>query len=112
MVGKHLIANVNNISSHKCLEKVETIQLLMKEIIEKCNLNVVGELHHQFEPIGATLLYLLAESHLSVHTFPEGHYCTIDLYHCSNNVDFDKALDIIYNFFNGDCIIIKHIIER
>jgi len=112
MVGKHLIANVNNIGSSKCLEKVETIQPLMKKIIDESNLNVVGELHKQFEPIGATLLYLLAESHLSIHTFPQDNYCAIDLYHCSNNVDFDNVLDIISNFFNGDCIIIKHIIER
>jgi len=112
MIGRHLIVNVNIIISIKCLEKVETIQPLMKKIIDECSLNVVGELHHQFEPKGATLLYLLAESHLSIHTFPEGRYCTIDLYCCNDNVDFDKALDIIYNFFNGDCVITKHIIER
>lgn len=112
MIGKHLIINVNNIGNSKCIEKVETIQPLMREIIEKNNLNVVGELHHQFEPIGATLLYLLAESHLSIHTFPQDSYCAIDLYHCSNNVDFDNVLDIIYKFFNGDCIITKHIIDR
>ena len=63
----------------------------MKEIIEKNNLTVVGELQHQCEPYGATLLYLLAESHLSIHTFVNEPYCAIDLYHCSNDVDFDKV---------------------
>ena len=112
MVGKHLIANVNNIINIKCLEKVETIQPLMQKIIDENNLNVVGELHHQFEPIGATLLYLLAESHLSIHTFVNEHYCTIDLYCCNDKIDMINVLDIIYNFFNGDCIISKYIIER
>ena len=43
-------------------------------------------------------LYLLVEIHLSIHTFVNERYCVIDLYHCSNNVDFDKVLDIIYIF--------------
>ena len=62
--------------------------------MKKNSFNVVGELHHQFEPIEATL-YLLAESHLSIHTFVNERDVTIDTYHCAYNVDFDKVL----NFF-------------
>lgn len=112
MRGKHLLANVYNITCCECLEKVETIQPLMRKIIDDMKLNVVGEVHKQFEPIGATCLYLLAESHLSIHTFPEGKYCTIDLYCCNDKIDMSEVLDIIYKFFNGDCLIRKSIIDR
>lgn len=112
MRGKHLLANVYNINNYLCLEKVETIQPLMRKIIDDMKLNVVGEVHKQFEPIGATCLYLLAESHLSIHTFPEGKYCTIDLYCCNDKIDMSEVLDIIYKFFNGDCMIRKSIIDR
>lgn len=112
MVGKHLLANVYNIINYECLEKVETIKPLMEKIIKEMKLNVVGEVHKQFEPIGATCLYLLAESHLSVHTFPEEKYCALDLYCCNDNIDMKEVLDIIYEFFNGDCIIKKSIIDR
>ena len=112
MIGKHLLANVYNILNDECLEKIETIQPLMIKIIEKMKLNVVGEVHKQFEPVGATLLYLLAESHLSVHTFVEEKYCAIDLYCCSDKINMEEVLDIIFKFFNGDCIIRKQIIDR
>ena len=76
------------------------------------NLNVVGEVQYQFQPYGATLLYLLAESHLTIHTFVNERYCNIDLYCCNDKIDMINVLDIIYNYFNGDCIISKYIIER
>ena len=112
ITGKHLIADVYNITNFECLEKVETIQPLMEKIIEKMKLNVVGEVFKQFQPFGATLLYLLAESHLSVHTFVEEKYCAIDLYSCNDKINMEKVLDIIYQFYNGDCIIKKQIIDR
>jgi S-adenosylmethionine decarboxylase len=112
MIGRHLIVNVNNIINFDLLKTIDGVEPLMRKIINEMNLTVVGEVQHQFQPYGATLLYLLAESHLSIHTYVNERYVAIDLYHCSNNVDFDKVLDIIYNFFNGDCVITKHIIER
>ena len=111
-MGKHLIADIHNISNFELLNTLDGIEPLMRKIIQEIKLNVVGEIHKQFEPIGATSLYLLAESHLSIHTFPEGKYCTIDLYCCNDKINMKDVLDIIYNFFNGDCIIRPNIIDR
>jgi S-adenosylmethionine decarboxylase len=63
-------------------------------------LNVLGEVKHQFKPIGATPLYLLSESHLSVHTYPEKNYCAIDLYCCNPNIDMVETLNTIYKYFD------------
>ena len=112
MTGKHLIADVINISMYEILKTVEYIKPLLQKIIRDMNLNVVGEVHHQFEPFGATCLYLLSESHLSIHTYPELRYLTMDLYCCNNNINMDDVLEIIYNYFNHDCIIKKIIINR
>jgi S-adenosylmethionine decarboxylase len=84
----------------------------MEKIIRDCNLSVVGELKHQFYPIGATIVYLLEESHLSIHTYPELRSCSIDLYSCNTETDFNTALEVIYNFFNRECYILKKIINR
>ncbi len=111
-LGIHIIIDVYNIGNVEVLEKVEKMRPLMEEIISQCNLNVVGELKHQFFPIGATLLYLLSESHLTLHTYVEMRACSIDLYTCNLTTDFNKVLEIIYEFFNGNCIILKKILER
>ena len=110
--GKHLIADVINITNFQLLETVEGVEPLMRKIINDMKLNVVGEVKNQFQPHGATLLYLLSESHLSIHTFVEERYCTIDLYCCNPKIDMNDVLEIIYNYFGGECIIRKIIIYR
>ncbi len=49
-------------------------------------LNVVGECSHQFNkdnmPYGATMIYLLSESHLSIQTFVDEGTITLDLFNC------------------------------
>ena len=110
--GKHLIAEIINITNFELLKTIEGVEPLMKKIIEEMRLTVVGEVKHQFQPYGATLLYLLSESHLSIHTYVEERYAAIDLYCCNPNIDMNAALDIIFNYFGGNCKISKNIIER
>lgn len=57
---------------------------LCREIIEELGLHVVGEgVWHQFpSPGGITALFLLTESHLSLHTYPEFGMVTFNLYCC------------------------------
>ena len=43
-------------------------------------LTAVGDTFHQFEPQGVTGTVLLAESHLTIHTFPEHGHAAINLY--------------------------------
>ena len=90
---------------------LECAQLMAKRI-EKGQLNVLGEIKHQFKPIGATILYLLSESHLSIHTYPERNYCALDLYCCNTKINMVEILEVIYNYFNGNCVIVKKVIDR
>ncbi len=48
-------------------------------------MQVVGDVFHQFAPSGVTGVVLLAESHLSVHTWPELRFAAVDVYVCDFN---------------------------
>jgi S-adenosylmethionine decarboxylase len=52
---------------------------------QRAGMRVVGEVFHQFEPSGVTGVVLLAESHLSVHTWPELRFAAVDVYVCDFN---------------------------
>ena len=78
MRGKHLIADVRNIFNINLMKTVDGVKPLMEKIINEMKLNVEGEISHQFQPFEATLLYLLAESHLSIHIYVEEKYVAID----------------------------------
>ena len=102
VVGKQVLMDVKNINSDK-LKTVEMIRPFMEKIIEELKLNVVGECSHQFEknglPHGATMIYLLSESHLSVHTFVDEGKITLDLFTCSLGVENEKIKSIIKEYF-------------
>lgn len=55
---------------------------------------VLGETFHQFQPQGVTGILLLAESHLSVHTWPEHEHAAVDLFTCGP-MDADTVIAYI-----------------
>ena len=111
VLGRELIVDVEDIENCLVLENIYGVKPLMEEIIQRCKLTVVSQCEYQFSPVGATMLYLLSESHLTIHTYPEKRACSINLYTCNPNTDLNDALDIIYGFFKQPYII-KKIMER
>jgi len=71
--------------------RLETLRGLCDEVVRDLDLRVVGEpMWHQFpQPGGVTGLYLLTESHLACHTFPERGIATFNLYCCRPRPAFD-----------------------
>lgn len=51
-------------------------------ILEKQGCTICNVKPQQFKPIGATVVWTLAESHFSIHTWPEHHTCVIDFFTC------------------------------
>ena len=102
LVGKQILIDVKNIESDR-LKTLETIKPFMDKVVEELKLNVVGECSHQFKkdnvPYGATMVYLLSESHLSIHTFVDEGKITIDLFTCSLSVENDKIKNMIKDYF-------------
>ena len=102
VVGKHILIDIKNIECDK-LKLVDDIKPFMNKIVEELKLNVVGECSHQFEkfnsPYGATMVYLLSESHLSVHTFVDEGKITLDLFTCDISLEDKKLKNIIGDYF-------------
>ena len=102
VVGKQILIDVKNIESDR-LKTVESLKPFMDKVVQELNLNVVGECSHQFKkdnvPYGATMVYLLSESHLSIHTFVDEGKITIDLFTCSLSVENEKIKEIIKDYF-------------
>jgi S-adenosylmethionine decarboxylase proenzyme len=52
---------------------------------------VVGQHSHRYTPIGVTVVVLLAESHLALHSFPEHGAATLDVFVCGSVADPARA---------------------
>jgi S-adenosylmethionine/arginine decarboxylase-like enzyme len=66
----------------------------IKEVIEK-NLTVVSKIEHKFSPHGETIVFILAESHFSIHTYPENRFISMDIYVCNMDTDLKKIINEI-----------------
>ena len=102
VVGKQILIDVKNIESDR-LKTVEYIEIFMDKVVEELKLNVINKCLHQFKkdntPYGVTMIYLLAESHLSIHTFVDEGKITLDLFTCSLSIENDKIKNIIKDYF-------------
>lgn len=58
---------------------------LFDTMLSLCGFNVLEVVEHHFQPQGYTCLWLLAESHLAVHTFPEHGRTYVELASCNGN---------------------------
>lgn len=83
--GLHLMGDLHGCT---CSEQILCNQQGLKQscldLVEAAGLTVVGNCFHQFgEGGGVTGVVVLAESHLSVHTWPEAGFVTLDVYVCN-----------------------------
>jgi spermidine synthase len=80
-MGNHLILDFVGVETVD-LNNYEHLDTKLREVLSHTSVHIEGSLHKKFEPQGVTILYLLSESHMSIHTWPETKSCAIDFYHC------------------------------
>jgi S-adenosylmethionine decarboxylase proenzyme len=98
--GKHMICDIKEIKNLELLHDISRIKELLDMICEKYNFTILKKVEHAFQPQGLTLLYLLSESHISIHTFPEKRYLALDIYTCREYSNNDVYLEI-YEYIIG-----------
>jgi S-adenosylmethionine decarboxylase len=88
--GRHLILDLYGCDPG-ILDDYEELQRLLEASLVIAGANILRIFGEKFQPQGVTLLALLAESHASVHSWPELGYCAVDLYTCGDSTKTDKA---------------------
>lgn len=112
--GLHIIANLQ-VSNAEKLTDFLFFKNFIDNRIQHYFLTGVGEVYHNFEGGGFTGVVCLTESHLSIHTWPEHHYITFDVFLSNHLKDNRKTTESIYNdvidFFEAS-VILEQIIDR
>lgn len=93
------------------LNDAEWLKAQMVEAAEACGATVLSVQSKQFEPQGATVLVLLSESHLSIHTYPEKGFAAIDCYTCGDTVDPEVAINYMVSVLKPERAFAKKIIR-
>lgn len=103
--NKEVEANIYNF--RKWVDETSPTRLytLLNEALQKVGYTILKHIEHHFPVKGYTCLWLLAESHLAVHTFPEENKAYIELSGCNKrmNEEFEGVVDDMFEeTFVGD----------
>ncbi|MCP1107338.1 adenosylmethionine decarboxylase [Serratia nevei] len=82
-LGHHYVLDIV-LDDKSFLKDEHRLQTFFQSVLNKTNFNIIGFLSHKFTSggEGVTGIFLLSESHLSYHTYPESNYISIDVYTC------------------------------
>lgn len=89
-LGRHVL-----LEAYGCDVSVLNDTRIIREILTEAALladaHIVGTAFHQFNPHGVSGVIIIAESHLSIHTWPEYGYAAIDIFTCGEDLKCDVA---------------------
>ena len=83
--SKHLLLELYRCDSEK-LNDESFLRCSLNRAAKLANATVLNLISNKFEPQGVTTIALLAESHISIHTWPESNYSAVDIFTCGQNM--------------------------
>lgn len=108
--GKHLL-----IDAFECDEVILNDPSLLRRILIEAALDAEMEvLHcyfHQFTPQGITGILVLATSHLSIHTWPEENYASLDFYTCGDKEIIEIGYALLKQLASKKLLCIRFLAE-
>ena len=103
--GTHLIIEVEN--GHG-LDDEARIQQSFRDCVTECGATLLHIHTHKFSPQGVSGVAVLAESHISVHTWPEIGYGAFDVFMCGDAEPW-RAVDVLKRAFATETVHVKEL---
>lgn len=110
-----MMIDIKDIKNKELLMDVDRLKEMMKQICNDFSFQVLNEIQHLFTPEGCSVILLLSESHMTIHTFPEKNYIAFDLYTCRDypdNTDYMKIHDFLIEQLKAGESSVCHILDR
>jgi S-adenosylmethionine decarboxylase len=107
-LGKHMIVELYGCNP-ECITDVFRVEQILTESAKLSNATIIQPVFHQFSPHGVSGVVVIAESHFSIHTWPEYGYCALDIFTCGNLIDSDASLRHLKNEFQADNMSVMEI---
>ena len=83
------------------LDDEEFVKKALTEAASAAGATLLNLVSHKFEPQGVTALALLAESHISIHTYPEYGYAAVDAFTCGEHTNPESACRSLKDSFES-----------
>jgi len=92
--GRHCLLELGGCPA-ETLSDPAWLEHVLREAARAAGAHVIGALRHHFATQGVSVVCLLAESHISIHTWPESGHATADVYTCGTQCDPEQACQVL-----------------
>ncbi len=99
-VGVHFILELFQCPAEK-LDDPSSVDEALRNAARLARSTLLNQVSHRFEPQGVTSIGLLAESHISIHTWPEHGYVAADIFTCGETAQPEAACRFLVEFFEA-----------
>jgi len=94
-LGRHVILELHD-CDRKRLSNCEFLRETLLEACRRAGATILGNSFHVFSPYdGVSGVIIIAESHLSIHTWPEYSYAAVDIFACGDSLHPERAVELM-----------------
>ena len=105
--GVHLIVDLHGA---KRLDDIDHIEATLRRCVDAAKATLLHIHLHHFQPNGVSGVAVLAESHISIHTWPEVGYAALDVFMCGS-ADPDKCIPVLREAFSAERVGVNELLR-
>ncbi len=99
-LGTHLLLELKKCKKN-ILDDLDFVETAMLDAASEAKATVVEHKFHEFNPFGISGMVIIAESHLSIHTWPEYDYAAVDIFTCGDIIKPQEAAEFLVERFGS-----------
>ncbi len=99
--GDHYLVDLHGCDAD-IIGATEPTEAALLSAARQCGATIIEYHFHQFAPQGVSGMILIAESHLSVHTWPEDGFVAVDIFSCGEHMVPEVAIRVLEEAFNAE----------
>ena len=99
-LGTHLLIELRDCNP-EILKSLEKVRKILVSAAKEAKATIINNSFHEFNPFGISGVVVIAESHLTVHTWPEYGYAAVDIFTCGDIIKPERAVSYLVKKF--DC---------
>jgi S-adenosylmethionine decarboxylase len=100
-LGRHLLLELFDCAPD-AIDSLEAVKGALVEAARRAQATIVDVVFHEFNPFGISGVVVIAESHLSIHTWPEYRYAAVDIFSCGDMLKPEVAANYLVEQFAAE----------
>jgi S-adenosylmethionine decarboxylase len=105
--GVHLIVDLHGAEG---LDDIDLIEATLRRCVEAASATLLHIHLHHFQPNGVSGMAVLAESHISIHTWPDAGYAALDVFMCGR-ASPDACIPVLREAFKAERVEVSEILR-